>query len=158
MKTDPTANPRGPAGMITAATFGAACLAAIGVVASCETRAKSSGECLPAYGAALGLVITGAAPMATFEVGFQRVNPALDPLRKAELLADLPVAAGPAPLPPLTPDWFAVPDAEPTPEPDPTPEPVLDPRLAFSDDNEDPDTAAARMARAAARLPRRHTT
>lgn len=152
-------NPRGPAGIITAATFGVACIMAAGVVASCETRATASGECLPSYGAALGMVITGAAPLATFEVGFQRVNPALDPIRKAELLADLPVAAGPAPVPPLLPEWFSEPnDGEPVPpEHSPDPEsPVIDPRLAFSDDDEDPDTTAARMARAAARLPRRH--
>lgn len=101
-----TGNPAAP---FTTAVFAASCLLGAGVVASCEMRATQSGECLASYGTAVAMVVAGAAPKAANDAGYQTVNPALDGIRKAQLVGEQEAKAEgpPVDLPP-EPDWLAV--------------------------------------------------
>lgn len=117
-------NPKPKAGvtaaaMFTGQTFIAGCILAAGIVVSCEVRATKAGECLPSYGGALVSVITGAGLQANYLLGLNTINPALDPIRRAQLREEMEATAGAAPPPPPTPDW------------------ALDPRLTLSDHGED---------------------
>lgn len=149
-----------PVAPFTAAVFAAACLMAVGVVASCEVRASKSGECTTSYLTGLGMVLTGAGMKAANDVGFQTINPALDAVRKAQLQEAAlmePTSGAMPPEPPPEPDWLAMdvrlgdavaafaeekPEVLPVWDDDALPAPAKDEPLA------------ARMARAAAKLPR----
>jgi hypothetical protein len=148
-----------PAAPFTLAVFIAGCISGAGVVTSCELRATEPGECGSAYLTGLGLVVMGSVPKTANDVGFQTLNPALDGMRKARLQEEAELEAAtegpPVDLPP-EPDWLAM-DAHPV-------EPVVaevvvpvwvDDAIAAPVEPPAPElTAAQRMARAAARLPR----